>query len=305
MTTAICTLFEGSYSLGVGALVNSLVAAGFKGIVYAGHRGQAPDWDLGALRKAGVDIQFTELKTTYHLTNYKPDFMLQVFGSQPNISRLCYLDPDIVILSPWVYFEEWLACGIALCEDVNSPVAAGHPRRHGWRRHLSADYADWRCRTEIYANGGFVGICRDQLKFLETWRSLLLAMGDVIGGMRVAKLKGGMKYISSGFANCFDSSDQDALNATLEADDFTVSITGKSAMAFEGGETLMAHALGSGKPWERKFLKEALRGNPPRRSDKEYYRFCYSPIKILPALTIRLRLLQIKVAIVISRVWRR
>lgn len=305
MTTAICTLFEGRYALGVGALVNSLVAAGFRGAVYAGFRGQAPDWNLTALRSAGVDIHFRALNTTYHLTNYKPDFMLQLFGSNPDISRLCYLDPDIVITSPWSYFEEWLECGIALCEDVNSPMPAGHPRRHGWRRHLSAGYPAWCCRTEIYANGGFVGLSRSHLGFLETWRSLSVAMGEIIGGLDAAKLTGGKKFESKGFANCFDCSDQDALNAALEAEDFQISLTGKSAMAFEPGDTLMAHAAGPGKPWARNFIHESLRGNPPRRADKEYFRFCLAPIVVLGGPSRRLKLLTIRLATLICRVWRR
>ena len=85
MRTAVCTLFEGHYHHGVAALVNSLVAAGYEGTVWVGHRGPLPAWLLchaGFDRHAGrlqvtprVALQAVALDPPRSLNYEKPAFM--------------------------------------------------------------------------------------------------------------------------------------------------------------------------------------------------------------------------------------
>ena len=90
--SVVCTLFEGHYHYGVAALTNSLYAAGYRGVIFAGYRGDLPPWtakaiDNSALGKGGktlmirkdLHLHFIPLSTEYHLTNYKPDFMIRLF----------------------------------------------------------------------------------------------------------------------------------------------------------------------------------------------------------------------------------
>ena len=86
--SAYCSLFEGTYDLGLGALVNSLYRNGFRSTVFAGYRGALPSWanptstesgstdfDVGG----GCRIRFLLLDTPRHLTSYTPIFMRQLF----------------------------------------------------------------------------------------------------------------------------------------------------------------------------------------------------------------------------------
>jgi hypothetical protein len=68
-----------------------------------------------------------------------------------------YFDPDIVAAAP-SFFEEWITCGIALCEDVNSPLSINHPRRVAWRRYFGSIGIQLKFKGAIYAKAGFMGV---------------------------------------------------------------------------------------------------------------------------------------------------
>lgn len=285
MKLCICTLFERDYHHGVAALVNSLVRCGYAGRVYAGYRGELPAWAARAEptneRPAsrvlavtkGCDIEFVRLDTTAHFTNIKPDFMLRIMTEDDLESDgILYLDPDITVVAKWSFIEEWMTCGVAMCADVNSPISKNHPKRVGWRRHFSETGYQLEFVSEEYVNGGCVGVVRAHLQFLRNWQRLSHIMANVIGGLDAAKIEGGKSIAASGFASCFDCSDQDALNAAIEATpEVPVSILPRSAMAFEPGAAMLPHALGSQKPWRRKFIRDALCGLPPTTADRAFW----------------------------------
>src|ERR1700683_230786 len=123
--SGICTLFEGDYHIGVAALVNSLVNGGFSGTIWAGYRGALPPWLDQLQRSVGTENEFLVAgkvrlvllaqATEIHLTNHKPDFMLDLLaGPASDCEYLWYFDPDIFIRVPWTFFVGWQRCGVAL-----------------------------------------------------------------------------------------------------------------------------------------------------------------------------------------------
>jgi len=247
------------------------------------------------------------MQSQAHFTNVKPDFMLELLArADLGIERLVYLDPDICLVSPWQFVADWLTCGIALCEDVNSPLPQNHPRRVGWRRYFGARGITLEYRHDAYVNGGCCGVSRDDIRFLENWRRLSQLMSELIGGLGTAKIEGGSEFRQAGFASCFDSSDQDALNATVEmTDDVDYAVLPKAAMAFVPGAAVLPHALGARKPWRRKFLREALSALPPIAADKAYWAYVDAPLRPMSTFRVRVTRSTLLLASALSRFYRR
>ena len=83
MSQIVCTLFEGHYHYGVGALINSLHASGFKGRMICGHRGSEPSWANAARQlRDGIEVSFVPVGTNVHFSNYKPQFLSACWSVQ-------------------------------------------------------------------------------------------------------------------------------------------------------------------------------------------------------------------------------
>lgn len=321
LKTAVCTLFEGKYHFGVGALTNSLYANGFRGVIYAGYRGELPSWAQTAkvqsvgkwgassvlLVAQGLELVFLPLETEYHLTNYKPDFLLELFDDPAcDVDAIFYFDPDIVVNEKWSFFEEWVQCGIALCEDVNSPLPRNHPRRVGWRTFYGKSEIPLTYINTEYVNGGFQGVLRTDRAFIEQWQLLQQKMFPFIGGPNAAGISGGKSLGGlSGFADCFGRTDQDALNACIEACDVPVSMIGQEAMGFKPGAAVVPHSLGSRKPWNANYLLSSMSGKGPALVDKLFWNHVSSPIVVKPKVTVFWKRLEILITSFVSRFYRR
>jgi len=318
MNIAICTLFEGNYHFGVAALSNSLYKNGFRGNVYIGYKGGLPYWanksvDNKSLNwegaktlepATGLYLHFLPLTTNYHLTNYKPDFMLQLWeGPAKEATGMFYLDPDIICEVKFSYLEEWINCGIALCEDVNSPLQKYHPKRVGWRNYFQKYDLQLNFKNQMYVNGGFIGLTKSNISFLKKWKYIQELMGESIGGLE-----------KSAFINCtplaekdsgdfaiFGKTDQDALNATVELDDQIFSFAGKETMGFKNGLVILPHALGSLKPWKYKPFKSWLNGISPRLVDKSYWSNVQFPINLYPAFVLSKMKFKLKIVSFLAR----
>ncbi len=321
MKQAICTLFEGNYHLGLAAFCNSLFEFGFTGDVYAGFRGELPPWakggDSGKLSEwpdstsldldGKISLHLIPLQTNYHFTNYKPDFMLDLWrGVAKDADVFFYIDPDIVVNVNWQLFEKWVNAGVALCEDVNSPLAKNHPKRVGWRTYYGNHNISLTFKESFYVNGGFVGLLKRDIGFIETWKRLQELMADEIGGLDRSSLNGPKieKGKDSTFSP-FGKTDQDALNASIEASELPVSIAGTHAMSFSSGRALLPHALGQPKPWDLHALSKCLSGYPLRQIDKIYWNYANGVIRSQPAHKVWRKKLAIKCAVLVSRFYSR
>ena len=303
MNSAICTLFEGHYHIGLAAFVNSLHACGYRGGVWAGYRGPLPPWAHGAVEGNGVHtfeagagllVHFVPVETKRHLTNFKPDFLINArerfFSGAENVF---YFDPDLVLRSEWPFFEQWAGCGVALCEDVNSPMPATHPVRMMWRRFYAPHGFTSARDLDIYVNGGFVGVEREDWEFVEMWWRLQDLMAPEVGGLADWGLK------DRGFI--FHKTDQDALNIAAMFCPRPVSIVGKDGMDLAPGGFLMSHALGSSKPWRKNFIREALCGFPPTMADKAFWNHTSTPIPVFSPREISRKRLALRIAAAIGR----
>jgi hypothetical protein len=308
--TAICTLFEGDYHLGLAAFLNSLVRAGYAGTVWAGYRGALPPWisQLERIENNHADefrvtnhvrLAFLKLSTSIHLTNYKPRFMLDLLAKEARDCKyLWYFDPDIFVTGSWSFFTDWQSCGIALCQEVVDNIfPADAPLRQQWMKLAAGiGFADPRPVNNYY-NGGMVGIPAAHSEFLEEWERLI----DL-----AASLGYDLKYLGHGTREMpFNIYDQDALNIAIMYTKLPLATLGPQGMGFIlGASMMMYHAVGQ-KPWRGSFLLRALKGVPPSGAMKFFFTVVETPIRVYAPLPLRANKLACSIAAFIGRFYSR
>jgi hypothetical protein len=306
---AVCTLFEGDYHTGAGALANSLYASGYRGTLWAGYRGALPPWAASA-RADGpdryrfavapdFDIAFLSLETAPHFAYHKPEFLQRLLAElEPAADAAIYLDPDIVVKCPWSLFSDWLDDGIALVEDINPSLPARHPTRLAWQRVLAPRGLTPRRELHRYYNSGFVGIPRRHAAFLTEWQRMMSIVREVLGTQH--------HHIKAGNATTlFHSTDQDALNMALMLTDTPMNTAGPEAMDFVIGGHYLSHAVGTPKPWQGSLLRQALRGYPPSVQTKAFHQYAAKPVALFSPSELRARQRALALAALIGRFYRR
>ncbi len=308
--TAICTLFEGDYHLGLAAFLNSLVRAGYAGTVWAGYRGALPPW-ISQLERIEnnhsdefrvtdqVRLAFLKLSTSIHLTNYKPRFMLNLLANEARDCKyLWYFDPDIFVSASWSFFADWQSYGIALCQEVVDNIfPADAPLRQQWMKLAAGiGFADPRPVSNYY-NAGMVGVPAAHAEFLEQWERLINL---------AASLGYDLKYLGYGSREMpFNIYDQDALNIAIMYTKSPLTTLGPQGMGLIlGASMMMYHAVGQ-KPWRGSFLLRALRGMPPTGAMKFFFTLVDSPIRAYAPLPLRARRLACSTAAFIGRFYSR
>jgi hypothetical protein len=278
----VCTLYEGDYHYGVGALVNSLVRVGYKGTVWAGYRGSLPPWvsQLKPLQEPGqymvagqLRLAFIPLNVTFHFANYKPDFMLDLLANQASeADYLWYFDPDICIRCNWSFFEKWARHGVAICQDsTNNIVPENDPLCYQWLEMGEKEGLGKGRPLGHYFNSGMVGLEPAHKSFLELWKRMI-AVGVAYGC--------DIQCITSlSRDQPFHILDQDAMVIAMMFTEHPLTTMAADAMGFVPGGYAMYHVRGP-KPWRGSFLRRALGGTPPCSASKFYFTQVSSPIRL-------------------------
>ena len=303
--TIVCTVFEGHYHKGGAALINSLYANGYEGVIWIGYKGILPPWAVIDAKGDGFDmmkvrdnlhLHFMRFPPTAFLPYCKPLFLLDLFEKYaPNAERLFYIDCDIIIKCAFSYFVEWSKFGIALCEDMSSPLSPSHPLRHQWAEYFKKYGISVRQNDNQYVNGGFIGLERSARGFLREWQHIQQLMLEDLKEVNSVGLKD-RSYM-------FNRTDQDALNVTKDTTNERLSIAGSDAMDFSSFGFIMSHAAGLSKPWENKWLKQVIqKGQRPAMTDKLFMNHTESPINIYSNRDRFFKKIHLKIATAAARV---
>jgi hypothetical protein len=314
MNSAICTLFEGHYHYGVAALINSLYTRGFRGVIYAGYRGELPDWCSSAINNdsliwpgattlnvaEGLEVHFLPLVIDYHLTNYKPDFVLKLWaGPAKDTQAIAYFDPDIVVKCAWSFFDKWMNYGVALVHEIiANDMPSSHPIRLQWEEVIMREGRRPVRNLTSYINAGFFGLTKDNIEFLQLYSRILIASKKYYK----ADLE---SFLPFDRTHLFHGADQDALNIAAMCCECPISEVGPDGMDFTGAGWIMSHAVGSPKPWKKAFLLSAIKGSPPSLADRAYWANVGEPIVSITKSKRNAKQIGILLASLIGRFYRR
>ncbi|OKH27900.1 hypothetical protein NIES2101_43755 [Calothrix sp. HK-06] len=316
MKAVVCTLYESHYHYGVAALINSLYSNGFKGDIYVGYRGDLPFWALEAnkstmdwedsktLRLANdLSIHFLPVSSNVHFTNYKPEFILQLWNNHLNqsvISGIFYFDPDIINKCDWSFYENWISYGVSLVNEIVwNDMPPTHPKRQQWLKVANSLNYSVTNNLNSYLNAGFIGVSKNHIGFVRMWNELI---EHSVKEFNFDKTK---FFQSKNNYSLFSVGDQDLLNLTAMCTKEPISLFGPEGMDFLGGGWLMSHSTGSPKPWKTNFLKELIFGKKPTIQSKLYWQYSCGIIKAHSPLHIRKKLFAMKAASFLSRFYNR
>ena len=305
------TLYENHYEYGVGALLNSLVASGFDGIFCVGYKGELPFWKKQIDHQKQNDgtykinenffVRFDLLEDVgMHFGYYKPYYLKEMANQSPQAGGWFYFDPDIVVIAPWSFYENWISNGVALCQDSNHQfVHYNHPWRNQWRKDFSKETKDYDTTLNYYINSGFIGVNVHNFEVIDNW----IAVNEIY-----RKLDYPIDFFNQSDSNSAYKGDQDVLNATITVyPELRLSIIGPEAMGFNFPVSIMAHAVdGQGiKPWKRDYIKNAISGRKASVTDEAYLNFCRSPIQLYSASKLKKKRRHLKFSKLINRVWKK
>ena len=301
----VCSLFEGHYHLGVATFINSTVRAGFRGLFWMGCRGQLPPWtsrlerrEDGLFRVGDALLGFETIQGSRHLAQYKPEFLLSLIDRGISSKYVWYFDPDITVRCDWDFFERWARYGVCLCQEVTmGTMPSRHPYRCEWTDLArAAGWGEPVNQQERYFNSGFVGMDIAQRAFPQQWTEAILLANR--SGVDPGDFRKRRRFRAFAFG------DQDALNLATMYAAVPLTTMGPEAMGFIYGGFTMYHSVGNAKPWNRKFITDALRGIAPTPAEKHFLTCAAGPIEPFSRAALRRSRACIATASFITRFWR-
>lgn len=302
--TGICTLYQKDYHLGVAALLNSLIKAGYHGDFYIGFNEALPPW-IDQLKKVSenvyqlhdqIDVHFIALKCTMHYGFYKPFFMKQLIEKYQK-EKFYYFDPDICVIANWSFFEKWTNFGISLCLDNCYPyLAYNHLWRNQWIENFGASDANFELDKNLnfYVNSGFIGLKKENMPLIDRWIAVTNQYIETGGNVQKFE-KDGERDVKG---------DQDLLNAAITLlPDLKYSIIGTEGMGFSQPAYLMTHAIAATKPWQKNFTSDTLlNASRPSILEKNFFNHIEHPILVFSTFKRLLKKFDILFASLLGRI---
>ena len=301
----VAVLADPAGHAGLGTLTNSLIRNGFHGVVWVGYRGVLPAYAHGhevARVTPTCTLRFVQVETPRPFTYYKADFLDLLWKEYcPDAASICYFDTDIVVHRDWAFFRAWMRYGVALCEDQpHWSSSAASPVRSAWAEFIAIAGLQPLRDSDRYFNAGFVGVPREQRSFLKLWSTLssvaersrgLVGQGPehFLNGMRDRRSPVDLPHHIVDILCFYYLHDQDCLNMAVMASRNDISPLGPAAMGFtQSFNFAMVHAVGALKPWNKPFVRHALRkGSPPTFADTLWWHYASGPVPVFPRRVIR------------------
>jgi hypothetical protein len=146
-----------------------------------------------------------------------------------------------------------------------------HVYRRAWQDLLARQ--SFKSRDFVgYVNSGCVGVNRTFAEFPRVWRVLMEELEREGADMgRIQNWAGRLEFARM---------DQDMLNATIMATETPIALLGPETMGlFPCAKEVIPHAMFYKKPWTRNYIFDALRGFPPNRTYRTYWKLVDGPIR--------------------------
>jgi hypothetical protein len=173
-----------------------------------------------------------------------------------------------------------------------------HPLKRNW--YIIAKNQNQSIRHNIYSyiNAGFCGLLKKHWDFPLMWNHFLqIAIKDYKADST--------RLRTNPRPNPFFYPDQDSFNIALMCYDGNISEIGPEGMAFRYGVIAMAHAVGTPKPWNKKYFRSFINGVIPTYAEKKYWHYANGCIKLYPNSHILLMKLKISIFSFLGRFYSR